>query len=86
MWIPNFSIEDNITYFRYNASKKAIKMEFSYVDGKYLYLNKVGEEIKDISNKCNFDGIYGVWKKLGDIEDEYYNNFNKTKYAPIKLY
>lgn len=85
VWIPNFSIKDDITYFRYKASKKAIKMDVSYVEGKYLYSNKISEDIKDISEDCNFDGIYGVWRKLGDEADLYYSNFNKTKYAPIKL-
>ena len=85
VWIPNFSIKDNISYFRYGTSKKAIKMDFQYVNNNYLYLNKVSEEIKDISKDCSFDGIYGVWRKLGE-EDEYYKNFNTTKYAPINLY
>ncbi len=85
VWIPNFSIKDDITYFRYKAGKKAIKNELSYSNGKYLYLNKIGEEIKDISEECNFDGIYGVWRKFGDEQDVYYNNFNKTKYAPQRL-
>lgn len=85
VWIPNFSIKDEITYFRYKAGKKAIKTDLSYVDGKYLYLNKIGEEIKDISDECNFEGIHGVWRKLGDEQDYYYSNFNKTKYAPQRL-
>ena len=85
VWIPNFSIKDDITYFRYKAGKKAIKNELSYSTGKYLYLNKIGEEIKDISEECNFEGIYGVWRKLGDEQDVYYSNFNKTKYAPQRL-
>ena len=85
IWIPNFSIKDDITYFRYKAGKKAIKNELSYSGGKYLYLNKIGEEIKDISEECNFEGIYGVWRKFGDEQDAYYSNFNKTKYAPQRL-
>lgn len=85
VWIPNFSIKDDITYFRYKAGKKAIKNELSYSGGVYLYLNKIGEEIKDISEDCNFEGIEGVWKKLGAEEDPYYSNFNKTKYAPQRL-
>lgn len=85
VWIPNFSIKDDETYFRYKASKKAIKMDFSYVDGKYLYLNKIGEEIKDISENCSFEGVYGVWRKLGDEQNIYYNTFNQTKYAPQKI-
>ena len=82
VWIPNFSIKDDITYFRYKASKKAIKMDVNYIDGKYLYLHKIKEEVKDISEECSFDGRYGVWRKLGNMEDAYYNNFSKTKYAP----
>ena len=85
VWIPNFSIKDDITYFRYKAGKKAIKNELSYSDGKYLYLNKIGEEIKDISTECNFEGVYGVWRKFGNEQDAYYSNFNKTKYAPQRL-
>lgn len=86
VWIPNFSIKDDITYFRYGTSKKIIKMDFSYTNGKYLYSNKIGEEIKDISKDCSFDGIYGVWKKYGQHDDIYYSNFNETKYAPINMY
>ena len=85
VWIPNFSIKDDITFFRYKAGKKAIKNELSYEDGVYLYFNKIGEEIKDISVECNFEGVNGVWKKLGDEQDIYYSNFNKTKYAPQRL-
>ena len=86
VWIPNFSIKDDVTYFRYGTSKKIIKMDFSYTNGKYLYSNKIGEEIKDISKDCSFDGIYGVWKKYGQHDDIYYSNFNETKYAPINMY
>lgn len=86
VWIPNFSIKENITYFRYGTGKSAIKHDFMYIDGKYLYLNKIGEDIKDISKECSFEGIQGVWKKLGDEQDIYYSNFNQTKYAPINIY
>lgn len=86
VWIPNFSIKDDVTYFRYGTSKRAIKMDFQYLNGKYLYLNRVGEEISNISDDCSFDGIYGVWTKLGDESNIYYQNFNKTKYAPINIY
>lgn len=85
VWIPNFSVKDDVTYFRYGAGKKAIKMEFLYENGKYLYLNKVAEDIKDISTTCSFDGKYGVWRKL-DSTDEYYSIFNSTQYGPINLY
>lgn len=86
VWIPNFSVKDNVTYFRYSTGKKAIKNDFMYVDGKYLYLNKIGEEIKDISIECSFEGVLGVWKKFGNEQDIYYSNFNQTKYAPINIY
>lgn len=86
VWIPNFSIKDEITYFRYGTGKKAIKMDFLYSNGKYLYLNKTGEEVKDISKDCNFEGVSGVWRKLDDEQDPYYSNFNLTKYAPINIY
>ena len=86
VWIPNFSISDDVTYFRYGTGKKAIKHDFLYMNGKYMYLNKTAEEIKDISIECNFEGISGVWRKLGDEEDIYYKNFNQTKYAPINIY
>lgn len=86
VWIPNFSKKDDITYFRYGTGKKSIKMDFSYINGKYLYLNKIGEEIRDISTECSFEGLYGVWRKYGDLEDPYYSNFNSTKYAPINIH
>ncbi len=86
VWIPNFSIKDDVTYFRYGTGKKSIKMDFTYINGKYLYLNKIGEEIKDISKECSFDGVYGVWKKLYSWEDPYYYYFNSTKYAPINMF
>lgn len=86
VWIPNFSKKENISYFRYGTGKKAIKMDFLYSNNKYLYLNKIAEEIKDISEDCTFDGISGVWRKLYDTKDSYYDNFNKTRFAPINIY
>lgn len=86
VWIPNFSIKDDITYFRYGTGKKAIKMDFLYNNGKYLYLYKALEEINDISNECSFEGVYGVWRKFGDEQDIYYQKFNSTKYGPINIY
>lgn len=86
VWIPNFSIKDDISYFRYGTGKKAIKMELLYSNNKFLYLNKTGEDVKDISEECSFEGISGVWKKLGVEDDAYYKNFNLTKYAPINIY
>ncbi len=83
VWIPNFSIKDNKSYFRYATGKNCIKMDLIYVNNEYLNMNTVAEEIEDISETCNFNGVYGVWRKLGDEQDEYYNNFNFTKYAPI---
>ena len=85
VWIPNFSIKDGVSYFRYGTGKRAIKMSFLYSNSQYLYLNTVSEEIKDISEDCAFDGIYGVWRKLYDTEDLYYQSFNNTRFAPIKL-
>lgn len=85
-WIPNFSIKDDQSYFRYGVGKKAIIMDFLYVDEKYLYLNTVSEEIPDISNECSFTGVTGVWAKITDLENEYYKNFSKTKYAPLNLH
>lgn len=86
VWIPNFSIKDDISYFRYKSSKNIIKQDLLYVDSKYLHLNRVAEEVNDISEGCSFNGKYGVWRKLGDENDEYYKNFNLTKYAPINLH
>lgn len=86
VWIPNFSIKDNISYFRYGTSKRAIRLDFQYMNNKYLYTNRVSEEMNDISADCSFNGIFGVWRKLDDNDDPYYMNFNKTKFAPINLY
>lgn len=86
VWIPNFSIKDDISYFRYGTGKKAIRMELLFNNNKFLYLNKTGEEIKDISAECSFEGVSGVWRKLEDNEDAYYKNFNQTKYAPQNIY
>lgn len=86
VWIPNFTISDEISYFRYRASKKIIKQDFLYVDSRYLHVNRVAEEVNDISGDVSFNGKYGVWRKLGNTDDIYYQNFNLTKYAPINLY
>ena len=86
VWIPNFSKKDSISYFRYGTGKKAIRMTFLYSEGKYLYLNRVAEEVKDISEECTFDGIYGVWRKLNSVDDVYYQEFNETRFAPINLF
>lgn len=83
IWIPNFSVKNNQSYFRYGASKNIIKMDFKYIDGNYLYLNTVGEEIENISKECSFSGIAGVWRNLNS-EDIYITEFNKTKYGPIE--
>lgn len=86
VWIPNFSIKDNISYFRYGSSKKTIKLDFRNYNKNNFYLYKISEDAPDISEECNFDGIYGVWKKLNDMQDPYYKSFCNTKYAPIDLY
>lgn len=86
VWIPNFTIKDEVSYFRYKNSKNIIKQDFFYADSKYLHLNRIGEEMADISELCNFNGVNGVWRKLGDEQNEYYKNFNFTKYAPIVMY
>lgn len=86
IWIPNFSIKDDKSYFRYATGKNCIKMDLIYVDNEYLNMNTVGEEVEDISETCNFNGVYGVWRKLGDEQDEYYSNFNLTKFAPINTH
>ena len=76
-------MKNNQSYFRYGASKNIIKMDFKYIDGKYLYLNTVGEEIENISKECSFSGIAGVWRNINS-EDIYTEEFNKTKYGPIE--
>ena len=82
VWIPNFTVKNNQSYFRYGAGKNIIKMDFSYIDSKYLYFHKVGEEIGDISKECSFSGVYGVWRNV-NTEDIYMNEFSNTKYGPI---
>lgn len=88
VWIPNFTIKDNISYFRYESSKNVISNSFLYnsADNEYLYINKVLEEANDLSKECTFDGINGVWKKYRDEEDIYYKSFNMTRFAPINIY
>lgn len=85
-WIPNFSKKDNETYFRYASGKNAIKLDYLYEEGKYLYYYSVSDEIENISPTCSFDGLYGVWRKVQDVDDEYYKNFCNTKYGPINLH
>lgn len=86
VWIPNFSMKDNETYFRYAAGKNAIKLDYLYEAEKYLYFYSVSDEIENISPTCSFDGIYGIWRNVIDVEDEYYKCFNNTKYGPINLH
>ena len=86
VWIPNFSIKENTSYFRYKTGKNVIKMDLSHANDKILNINTVGENVEDVSKTCSFEGIYGVWKKLGDETDEYYSYFNLTKYAPINMH
>lgn len=85
-WIPNFSKKDNETYFRYAAGKNAIKLDYLYEEGKYLYYYSVSDEIENISQGCSFDGVYGVWRNVLDVDDEYYKCFCGTKYGPINLH
>lgn len=85
-WIPNFSVKDNETYFRYSSGKNMIKMDYIYEEDKYLYYYSVSDEIENISPECSFDGISGVWRSILDVEDEYYKCFNDTKYGPINLH
>lgn len=85
-WIPNFSKKDNETYFRYAAGKNAIKLDYLYEEGKYLYYYSVSDEIENISQACSFDGVYGVWRNVLDVDDEYYKCFCTTKYGPINLH
>lgn len=85
-WIPNFSVKDNETYFRYSSGKNMIKMDYIYEADKYLYYYSVSDEIENISPMCSFDGISGVWRSILDVQDEYYKCFNNTKYGPINLH
>lgn len=85
VWIPNFTVKNDQSYFRYGAGKNIIKMDFSYIDGKYLYFNTVGEEIEDVSKDCSFSGVYGVWRNVNS-EDAYMNAFSNTKYGPFNNY
>lgn len=85
-WIPNFSKKDNETYFRYASGKNAIKLDYLYEEGKYLYYYSVSDEIENISPTCSFDGVYGVWRNVLDLDDEYYKSFCDTKYGPINLH
>lgn len=85
-WIPNFSMKDNISYFRYGNGKNSIKQELLYKDGEYLYLNTISDVVEDISEECNFNGIKGVWRKIDNENDVYVNTFNATKFGPINLY
>ena len=62
VWIPNFSKKEGVSYFRYGTGKKAIRMSFLYSEGKYLYVNRVSEEVKDISEDCNFE----VYMEFGE--------------------
>lgn len=86
VWIPNFSVKDNETYFRYSSGKNAIKIDYIYENNKYLYFYSVADEIEDVSEKCNFNGVSGVWRNVLDTQDEYYKCFTNTKYGPINLH
>lgn len=86
VWIPNFSIKDNNSFFRYESAKNAIKQEMLYSNGEYLYLNTISDNIQDVSEECSFNGINGVWRKINDIEDVYLSTFNSTKFGPVNIY
>lgn len=86
VWIPNFSVKDNISYFRYGNGKNSIRQELLYNNSEYLYLNTISDVIDDISEQCNFNGISGVWRKIDDDDDVYLSSFNATKFGPINLY
>lgn len=83
VWIPNFTIKDNISYFRYGSGKNSIRQDLLYNNGEYLYLNIISDVVNDISEECNFNGVSGVWKKVIDSEDIYFKNLNSSKYGPI---
>lgn len=85
-WIPNFSVKDNISYFRYENGKNSIKQDLLYNNGEYLYINTISEVVEDISNECNFNGISGVWRKVDSQDDIYLNTFNSTRFGPINLH
>lgn len=85
-WIPNFSMKDNISYFRYGNGKNAIKQELLYNNGQYLYLNSISDVVEDISEECSFNGITGIWRKVDNQNDVYINNFNLTKFGPINIH
>lgn len=85
VWIPNFSMRDNISYFRYNNGKNVIRQELIYDNGEYLYINSIGDSIPDITEDCNFNGISGVWRKL-DNNDIYFSSFSSTRFGPLNLH
>lgn len=85
VWIPNFSMKDNISYFRYKNGKNAIRQELVYNNSEYLYINSIGDTIPDISEECNFNGISGVWRKL-DNSDIYLSSFKSTRFGPLNLH
>ena len=85
-WIPNFSRKDNISYFRYKNGKNSIKQDLLYNNGEYLYINTISEVVEDISDECNFNGISGVWRKVDNLDDIYFNSFNSTRFGPINLH
>lgn len=85
VWIPNFSMKDSISYFRYKNGKNAIRQELIYNNGEYLYINSISDTIPDIAEDCNFNGISGVWRKL-DNNDIYLSSFNITRFGPLNLH
>ena len=83
VWIPNFSIENNFAYFRYNESKNKIEqVSKNLQNGKKIYYNTVTDVLTDYGN-CNFNNMVGVWRKYNSNND-YYVAFNEeTQYGPI---
>lgn len=86
VWIPNFSIKDSISYFRYGSGENAIKQELMYKDGEYLYINSVSDVIPDISRECNFNGLTGVWRNINSKDEYYLTSFSSTRFGPINLH
>lgn len=85
-WIPNFSVKDNVSYFRYGNGKNSIKQDLLYNNGEYLYLNTISEVVEDISEDCHFNGVSGVWRKADNSEDVYFSSFNATRFGPINMH
>lgn len=86
VWIPNFSKRSGKTFFRYGASKNIIRIVPEQATDYYLYLNGVSDVVDDISDECKFEGITGVWVKVSETSNNYFKEFNNTKYGPLDLH